>query len=111
MRRLFTSFLNRAVADFNGDGQADLVWEDTVTGQRAIWLLNGGSLSSVVFLPTVSTDWHIAGAADFSGRGQADLVWENRATGQRAIWFLNNGVFTSSFYLPTVSTDWQIEDH
>jgi hypothetical protein len=34
------------VADFNGDGKADLVWENTATGTRAIWFLNNGVYSS-----------------------------------------------------------------
>jgi FG-GAP-like repeat len=94
--------------DFNGDAQADLVWQNSVTGQRAIWFLNKGNFVSSIFLPSVSTDWQIVGVADFNGDGQADLVWENTVTGQRAIWLLNNGTIISSFYLPTVSTDWHI---
>ena len=94
--------------DFNGDAQADLVWQNSVTGQRAIWFLNKGNFVSSIFLPSVSTDWQIVGVADFNGDGQADLVWENTVTGQRAIWLLSNGTIISSFYLPTVSTDWHI---
>jgi FG-GAP repeat len=41
------------VGDFNGDGNADLVWENTVTGQRAIWLLKNGVFSSGTNSPTV----------------------------------------------------------
>jgi hypothetical protein len=40
-------------------GQSDLVLEDTVTGQRAVWVLQNGALQSGFYLPTVSTDWHI----------------------------------------------------
>jgi hypothetical protein len=94
--------------DFNGDAQADLVWQNSVTGQRAVWFLNKGNFVSSIFLPTVSRDWQIVGVADFNGDGQADLVWEDTITGQRAIWLLNNGTVISSFYLPTVSTDWHI---
>ena len=89
--------------DFNGDGFADLVWENTSTGQRAIWFLKNGVLSSSIYLPTVPVAWHIAGIGDFNGDGYADLVWENTSTGQRAIWFLKNGVLSSSIYLPTVA--------
>jgi hypothetical protein len=48
------------VGDFNGDGNADLVWENTSTGQRAIWFMKNGVLSSSTYLPTVSVQWHIA---------------------------------------------------
>ena len=52
-------------ADFLGNGQADLVWENTVTGERVIWILHNGSCSYTIWLPTIPTSWHIAGAADF----------------------------------------------
>jgi hypothetical protein len=98
---------SQALATF-GNGQADLVWENTVTGERGIWILNKGVLSSIISLPTVPTYWHIAGAGDFLGNGQADLVWENTVTGERGIWILNKGVLSSIINLPTVATEWRI---
>jgi hypothetical protein len=29
------------VADFNGDGKADLVWRNATTGDTSMWLMNG----------------------------------------------------------------------
>ena len=40
-----------AAADFLGTGQADLVWQNTVTGERSIWILNGGMPTSTINLP------------------------------------------------------------
>jgi FG-GAP-like repeat len=94
--------------DFNGDGDADLVWENTSTGQRAIWFLKNGVLSSTINLPTVGLQWRIAGAADFDGDGNADLVWQNISTGQRAVWLLKNGVLAGTMNLPTVGIQWRI---
>jgi hypothetical protein len=48
------------VSDFNGDGNADLVLENTKTGQRCIWFLKNGAVSSGTYLPTVDVQWHIA---------------------------------------------------
>jgi Fibronectin type III domain/FG-GAP-like repeat len=62
--------------DFNGDGYADLIWEESTTGQRLIWLMNKGVPTTSVDLPTVDPSWHIAGVGDFLGNGQTDLVWE-----------------------------------
>jgi hypothetical protein len=94
--------------DFNGDASTDLVWENTSTGQHAIWLLQGSHLENPLNLPTINPQWRIAGAADFNKDGSADLVWENTATGQRAIWLLSNGVLSSTINLPTVGTRWHI---
>jgi DNA-binding beta-propeller fold protein YncE len=54
----------------------ELVWENTVTGQRSIWVMQNGVPQFVISLPTISTQWRIAAAADFLGAGQADLVWK-----------------------------------
>ncbi len=105
---LFQSLTKIVAKDLNGDGQADLVFEDTVTGQRAYWALNNGLYAFGVYLPTEPTQWHIAGVGDFLGNGQSDLVWENLATGECGIWILNNGVYAYAIPLPTVSTQWQI---
>jgi hypothetical protein len=47
------------LGDFNGDGQSDLLWRNTTTGQTAIWFLNGVQVSSTAGVATVGTDWVI----------------------------------------------------
>lgn len=47
------------VADFDGDGQADLIWENIVSGQRVIWFMKNGVPQTSDFLPTMLTGWHI----------------------------------------------------
>jgi len=95
-------------ADFNGDGHSDLIWQNKVTGQRAIWLMNGTTLVSNLVIATISTDWDLVGAADFNGDGQPDLIWQNTVTGQRAIWLMNGTTPVSSVTLLTISTDWDL---
>jgi len=86
----------------------ELVWENTVTGQRSIWVMQNGVPEYVISLPTISIQWRIAAAADFLGTGQADLVWENTITGQRSIWVMRNGVPEYVITLPTISIQWRI---
>ncbi|MBV8585492.1 MAG: VCBS repeat-containing protein, partial [Verrucomicrobia bacterium] len=89
----------------------DLVWENTVTGERVIWLMNGSTPTTAIHLGFVDPSWHIGGAGDFLGTGQASLVWENMSDGQRVIWAFSNGQPTFSINLPTVPTTWHIVDH
>src|SRR6516165_2927332 len=103
-----SSYSLAVAKDFNGDGYADLVWENSSTGERAIWFLKNGAFSSSAFLPTMPVQWHIAGVGDFNGDGNADLVWENTTTGERAIWLMKNGVLSSSAFLPTMPVQWHI---
>ncbi len=48
-----------ALVDFNGDGHPDLLWQNTVTGERSLWLMNGTSPASAVYLANVPTAWSI----------------------------------------------------
>lgn len=103
-----TPIQNAVRNDFNQDRSADLVWQNRITGERGIWLMNGSSLLGVLFIPTVSVDWEIATTGDFNGDGKTDLVWQNVVTGQRGIWLMNGHVPAGEFLLPTVPTVWQI---
>jgi kumamolisin len=101
--------IGRSIAkDFNGDGFADLVWQNTATGEHAIWFLKNGAYSSSATLATLPVAWRIAGVGDFNNDGFADLAWENTITGQGAVWFLKNGVPSGSVNLPTLPQSWVI---
>jgi hypothetical protein len=92
----------------NRNGQAELVLQNTITGQHSIWVMHDGVPAYVITLPTLPIEWKIAAAADFLGSGQDDLVWENTVTGERSIWVLNNGVPSSTISLPTIPIQWHI---
>jgi kumamolisin len=94
--------------DFNNDGSADVVLENTASGQRAIWKLNNGAYSSSMSLPTESPSWHIAATGDFLGTGQSDLVLENTSTGARVIWILNSGTIQYAISLPSIGGNWHV---
>jgi glucose/arabinose dehydrogenase/PKD repeat protein len=79
-----------AVADWNGDGQPDLVWQNTSTGQIGVWTMNGViATGAVAFAPAqVPTNWRIAAVADYDGDGQPDLVWQDDASGAVGLWHM-----------------------
>jgi hypothetical protein len=43
--------------DYNGDGQTDIVWENTTTGVRGLWLMNGTAFASWINLGQVGIEW------------------------------------------------------
>jgi len=45
-------------SDFNGDGKADVLWQNS-SGACAIWLMNGITYSSGVYFGTAATSWNI----------------------------------------------------
>ncbi|HEX2092979.1 MAG TPA: S8 family serine peptidase, partial [Longimicrobiaceae bacterium] len=100
-----------ASADFDADGDHDLVWQNTSTGQRSIWIMNGTTWTGVYkMLPTLATQWDVAGAADMTADGCPELVLQNRTTGERSIWIMNCSAYTvaSQVGLPQMATAWDI---
>jgi len=94
--------------DFSGDGKADFIWQNSTTGDRGFWLMNGTGYASWVDLGAVGTDWRIAATADFNGDGKPDFLWENTATGDRGFWLMNGTAYASWVSMGWVSTDWRI---
>ena len=82
-----------AVADTDGNGTADLVWEDIETGSLELWQLDGGVLVGILPLeraPVPRADgWQIAGAEDLDGIPGEELVWFSAARGELEAWSLD----------------------
>jgi hypothetical protein len=79
-----------STADFNRDGNADILWRNQATGENAIWQMNSTGYQTGYFLTTVADlNWRLLDTGDFNGDGTADLLWRNQATGENAIWQMN----------------------
>ena len=98
------------MADSSGDGQADLLWRNATTGDLCIWLMNGGTYSSGVWLGNVPTEWQIVAVTDFDGDGSPDILWRNTSTGECCIWLMNGASFGSGVFLGIIPTQWQIKN-
>jgi hypothetical protein len=77
--------------DINGDGKADIIWQNQATGGLGAWLMNGAQAVAQSGLSASNPDlnWKIRGVGDVEGDGRADLIWQNIATGQLGLWTLN----------------------
>ncbi|MBW4580896.1 MAG: VCBS repeat-containing protein [Tildeniella nuda ZEHNDER 1965/U140] len=98
-------------ADFNSDGQTDLLWRNYATGQNEVWLMNGATRVSTVALMSVGDpNWRMEGANDFTGDGKTDIIWRNYATGQNVTWVMDGTVLRSSVSLTAIADlNWQIQ--
>ena len=73
------------VANFNGNGEPDLVWQNLTTAQVTVdyYDFGGAVYQGWNWLNTATnTGWKLVGTGDFDGDGVPDLVWENTATRQ-----------------------------
>ncbi|XHX79437.1 MAG: DUF4347 domain-containing protein [Stenomitos frigidus ULC029] len=99
-----------STADFDRDGNADILWRNRSTGENAIWQMNSTGYQTGYFLTTVADlNWRLLDTGDFNGDGTADLVWRNQATGQNAIWQMNSfSVQTTALITTVADANWQI---
>lgn len=79
-------------ADFNGDGNQDLLWRNLATGLNHVWLQDseGNQIGGGNILPLTDSDWQIQSTSDVDRDGRADIVWNNRVTGAKQTWHLDD---------------------
>jgi len=101
-----------AVADFDGDGRADILWRNSASGENYLFPMSGSAIKpSEGFLRTVADqNWKVAGAGDLDGDGKADIVWRNADTGENYVYPMEGRTIKpTEGYLRTVSDiNWQI---
>ena len=94
------------VADFDGDGKADIFWRN-IGGYNGIWMMNGAAVKEVLDVAGLGNDWALAGIADFNNDGKPDLLWRN-INGANGIWLMNANAVAQVINVPGVSPDWRI---
>jgi hypothetical protein len=102
------------VADFNRDGQQDILWHHSFSGEVVLWYMNGSVLTSGTFTSPPSlpdTNWTIAAVGDYDANGTPDIVWHHGGSGQIVLWFMNGatlvtGTFTNPSSFP--DTQWKV---
>ena len=98
-----------SLIDFNGDGKPDIILRNYRTGDNAVMLMDGTTLTSSLELPAVTDlNWQLCGAGDFDGDGYPDLVWRNSNTGENVLWLMKGNQIKSQLTLDGVNTEWQI---
>ncbi len=79
-----------SIADFNRDGQPDLMWQDPVSGSTQIWYLGGTKGVTLIGAAnvTAANSWRIVGSGDFNGDGYPDIVWQDPVSGTVQVWYM-----------------------
>ena len=76
--------------DYDGNGNADLLWENTSTSALMLWLLDGGVVTSMGSLDRSSLpaaeEWRVGGSGDFDGDGADDVMLWSRVRGEVELW-------------------------
>ncbi|MGP1387017.1 MAG: DUF4347 domain-containing protein [Thainema sp.] len=100
----------QGIGDIDGDGDTDIIWRNSSTGQTSAWLMDGliwqsgGALSL-----SPDLDWQLDAIGDLNGDGKDELLWRNANNGATVAWFMNGLIRQSGGPLSTSPTlDWQL---
>ncbi|MEW6643209.1 MAG: FG-GAP-like repeat-containing protein [Pseudomonadota bacterium] len=74
--------------DFNGDGVADVLIEQS-DGTLGEWLMSNGQIAAAPGLGTMAADVKVAAIGNFAGNGIDDIFWQNTSTGQIGEWLMD----------------------
>lgn len=89
------SLVMKGVGDFNADGNADILWQDTSTGRVGVWPVNTNTYQYTKGLTdpsywspnTMSTSvYDLAAIGDFNGDGKSDIIFHRIDTGALDYW-------------------------
>jgi glucose/arabinose dehydrogenase len=99
--------------DVDGDGRADLFWQNGASGATGVWLMEGVALRSTqLFTDALAdTSWRLVGTHDLDGDGQTDLLWHHLTQGWLAFTSLDGLAPGASALLEPprgLSLDWRI---
>ncbi len=111
---LAASWRVAGTADFDADGQSDILWHDTTTGALRVWRMGGVTrLEELAPTPASVPDlnWRSVGTGDFNADGKPDILWRHGVSGRNVVWLMNglvrsNGVFTTPDTLADLN--WQM---
>ncbi len=106
-----TGWFVAGVADFTGDGKADILWRETATGKTVVWTMNGATKTASAYTSaSAGTGWFVAQVSDFTGDGKADILWRETASGKTVVWTMNGATKTASAYTSaSAGTGWVVQ--
>ncbi len=105
----------RAVADFDQDGNTDILWQNVKTGDLYVWIMDRLTQTSRSKYLTPSkvadTQWQVRAAGDFNGDGRPDILWQHMKSGYLYVWIMQGLNQQGGQYLtPNLVSDtsWQV---
>lgn len=84
--------------DFDGDGKSDILWQNSVTGQTEVYLMNGAAIGSAGSAMSPAANFKAIGTGDFNNDGKSDIIYEDTTggTNNAVIWLMNGTSQTGS---------------
>ena len=99
-----------------GDKKPDLLWFNKVTGEMAVWHMDGSSYVSSAYVKDssgvnviVAWPWKYAATGDYNRDSHTEIFFRNTSSGADVLWLMNGTTYQGPINLPTSSdTNWEI---
>lgn len=97
------------LADFNSDGEKDLLHRNLRSGRNRLWLMNGDQkVEALEIEPLKNKKWSIGAVADFDGDGHADILWRHDRGGWMKIWLMEGADKIDQVSVQRWKSDWTL---
>lgn len=92
------------------DTSTDILWRNKITGDNAVWFMDGMEFLGAALLQEVpDLNWKVGGAADFNGDNYTDIVWHHTTTGLNYVWYMQGTSLIATAPIQTAAdTNWVI---
>jgi hypothetical protein len=94
------------IADFDGDGRADILWRHA-DSTIALWRMDGTAYLGSGSIHRPGADWSVAGTGDFNGDGRADILFRH-TDGSVAAWLMDGMAVLGAATLYNPGTAWKV---
>jgi subtilisin-like proprotein convertase family protein len=99
----------QATGDLDHDGDADLLWRNTSSGEVTAWFMQNGQHVGDASYGNHLLAWQLQATGDLNGDGTADILWRNTSSGEVTSWFMQNGQRVGGASYGTHLLDWQAQ--
>jgi hypothetical protein len=97
----------RTTQDFNNDSMADVLWQDSSTGNLSMWLMFGTYPATKQTVANIPNNLHFYGTGDFNDDHKTDIVLRDENTGNVQVWLMDGATHTSTLNA-SPNAGWQL---
>ena len=83
------------VADFDGNGSADILFRNDKTGDTGFYKIDHGQFVDWVSVGSSNTDYRVVNVGDFDKNGSIDILFQNEFTHDLGYYALDHGQFVT----------------